>query len=154
LLSSLNAEQRESVRVPHFAGVLSIPVYLGYRLSEQSVHAWDIEVALDPAAMIPALEVELLWERLDRVATRFRDAETLARLGPRQLLVQLTDLGRMVCLDLGAELHLDHCEPIVPTGTVSGSAEALLRGVPPRFRTRDLIRSRRNGGGTNARTAP
>jgi hypothetical protein len=58
-------------------GLLSIPAYAGYRLSEQSVHAWDIEVALDPAATIPAPEAELLWERLDLVASRFRDADVL-----------------------------------------------------------------------------
>jgi hypothetical protein len=44
-----------------------------------------------------------------------------------------------VCLDQGAELHLDPCEPIVPTGTVSGSAEALLRLVYGRHRPEDRV---------------
>ncbi|MET8332040.1 maleylpyruvate isomerase N-terminal domain-containing protein [Streptomyces sp. NPDC005181] len=127
LLDSLSAADRASVKVPYFAGLLSIPVYAGYRLSEQSVHAWDIEVALDPAAAIPAEEVGLLWERLDLVATRFRDHEALSRLSPGQLLVELTDQDRTLCLNLAAELHILPCEPADPTGSVSGPAEAVLR---------------------------
>jgi uncharacterized protein (TIGR03083 family) len=139
VLDSLDAGQRESVRIPYFAGSLSIPVYAGYRLSEQSVHAWDIEIALNPAAAIPAPEAELLWERLDRVATRFRDGQTLSRVGPSQVAVELTDLGRTVCLDLGAELHLYPYEPAEPTATVSGPAEAVLRLVYGRNRPEDAV---------------
>ncbi|MGC5022777.1 maleylpyruvate isomerase N-terminal domain-containing protein [Micromonospora sp. DT47] len=140
LLDSLDTNQRKSGRVPYFAGLLSVPAYAGYRLSEQSVHAWDIEVALDPAATIPSGEVQLLWERLDLVATRFRDADTLARLGARQLAVELTDQDRTMCLDLGAELHLYPCEPAEPTATLSGTAEAVLRLVYGRNRPDDGIR--------------
>lgn len=139
LLDSLDSRQRESVRVPYFAGLLSVPVYAGYRLSEQSVHAWDIEVALDPTAAIPAPEVELLWERLDLVATRFRDADTLTRLGPGQLAVELMAPRRTLLLDLDAELHLYPCEAAQPAGTITGSAEAMLRLVYGRNRPQDGI---------------
>ncbi|MER7198548.1 hypothetical protein CG723_17385 [Streptomyces sp. CB01635] len=139
LLDSLDAEQRDSVRVPYFAGLLDVTAYAGYRLSEQSVHAWDIEAALDPLAEIPMPEVHLLWERLDLVATRFRDAATLARLGTRQLTVTLTDTARTLLLDLGAELHLYPCEPADPVGEVSGTAEAVLRLVYGRNRDQDDV---------------
>jgi hypothetical protein len=139
LLDSLDVQQRASVRVPYFAGLLSVPGYAGYRLSEQSVHAWDIEVALDPATVIPAAEVRLLWERLDLVATRSRDAETLRRLGSRQLTVVLTEPPRTMLLDLDAELHMYPCEPAEPDGTVSGSAEAVLRLVYGRNRPEDGV---------------
>lgn len=133
----LESADASSVRVPYFAGLLDVAVYAGYRLSEQSVHAWDIEVALDPAATIPAAEVKLLWQRLDRVATRFRDAETLARLKPGQVALELTDPRSTRCLDLGGELHVMPCEPGDPTATVSGSAEAVLRLVYGRNRAED-----------------
>ncbi|MDN3028336.1 maleylpyruvate isomerase N-terminal domain-containing protein [Streptomyces sp. S.PB5] len=139
LLDSLDAQQQESVRVPYFAGLLSIPVYAGYRLSEHSVHAWDIEVALNPQAKIPAPEVQLLWERLDLVATRFRDADTLTRLGTRQLAVTLSDPSRTMLLDLGAELHLYPCEPAEPNGAVTGTAEAVLRLVYGRNQATDRV---------------
>lgn len=141
VLESFDVQQRASARVPYFAGLLSAPVYAGYRLSEQSVHAWDIEVALNPAAVIPTAELRLLWERLDLVATRFRDAETLKRLGPRQLSVVLTEPPRTMLLDLDAEVHLYPCEPAEPTGTVSGSAEAVLRLVYGRNRLEDGVAS-------------
>lgn len=137
--AALDAADPATVRVPYFAGVLSVPVYAGYRLSEQSVHAWDIAVALDPSATIPASEVKLLWQRLDRVATRFRDAETLARLQPGQVALELTDTHCTQCIDLGGELHLMPCEPAEPAATVRGTAEAVLRVVYGRNRAADGI---------------
>jgi hypothetical protein len=108
-------------------------------LSEQSIHGWDIDVALDRAATIPAAQVDLLWERLDLVASRFRDAEVLKRLAPRQLAVELTDRDRIVRLELGADLHLAPGEPADPAATVSGTAEALLRLVYGRNRPGDGV---------------
>ncbi|MEV4813184.1 maleylpyruvate isomerase family mycothiol-dependent enzyme [Micromonospora avicenniae] len=137
LLASLDARQLETARVPYFAGLLSLPTYLGYRLSEQSVHAWDIEVALDPAAAIPAPEVELLWARLDVVATRFRDAEVLQRLAPKQIAIELPDRPRT--LDLRTEPHLIDSAPQHPAATVTGSAEALLRLIYGRNRPEDGV---------------
>ncbi|BBB01957.1 hypothetical protein RVR_9606 [Actinacidiphila reveromycinica] len=139
LLDSLDAGRRQSVRVPYFAGPLDVPAYAGYRLSEHSVHAWDVEAALTPGATIPRAEVELLWERLDLVATRFRDADTLTRLGPAQFTLHLTDPGRTVLLDLGAEVHLYPCEPAGPAGSLTGTAEAVLRLVYGRSRPTDAL---------------
>ncbi|MFL6054021.1 MAG: maleylpyruvate isomerase family mycothiol-dependent enzyme [Actinoallomurus sp.] len=137
LLAALDAQQLESVRVPYFAGLLGMPAYAGYRLSEQSVHAWDIEVALDPTATIPVSEVELLWERLDLVATRFRDADVLRRLAPKRLAVRLP--GRALTLDLDTELHLRDGAPADPAASVAGPAEAVLRLVYGRNRPEDDV---------------
>jgi uncharacterized protein (TIGR03083 family) len=134
LLDSLNDEQRTFMAVPYFAGLLSVPVYAGYRLSEQSVHGWDIAVALDPTATIPADELRLLWKRLDLVATRFRDPDTLTRLAPARLTVELTDEQRTLSLHLDGELHIYPINPADPVGTVAGSADAILRLVYGRHR--------------------
>jgi hypothetical protein len=104
------------------------------------VHAWDTAVALDPASRIPAQEVALLGQRLDLVATRFRNAETLARLGPRQLAVELTGPQPTLLLDLDAELHVYPCEPAEPRRTVAGTAEAVLRLVYGRNRPQDGVK--------------
>ena len=125
------------VQIPYFAGLLSVPVYAGYRLSEQSVHGWDIAVALDPSATIPADEVQLLWQRIDRVATRFRDGETLARLKPGQIALELTAPRRTHYLDVGGELHIVPCEPVDASGTVwprRGRASLGVRAKPRRGR--------------------
>ncbi|MCI2420871.1 maleylpyruvate isomerase family mycothiol-dependent enzyme [Saccharopolyspora sp. K220] len=138
-LALLDSADIATVQIPYFAGQLSVAVYAGYRLSEQSLHGWDVEVALDPSATVPAAEVELLWQRLDRVATRFRDAETLARLKPGQVALQLSEPRRTLCLDLGGELHIVPCEPGDPTATVWGTAEAVLRLVYGRNRVEDGV---------------
>jgi uncharacterized protein (TIGR03083 family) len=137
LLASLDARQLESVQVPYFAGLLSVPAYVGYRLSEQSVHAWDVEVALDSTVTIPAAEVELLWDRLDLIVTRFRDGDVLQRLAPKQLAVELP--GRTLTLDLNTGLNLRDNAPTDPAATVAGPAEALVRLVYGRHRPEDGV---------------
>lgn len=141
LLGSLQTPQpqQQPVIVPYFAGLLEVPAYAGYRLSEQSVHAWDIEAALDPRATIPAPETQLLWQRLDLVATRFRDGDTLTRLAPAQLALPLTEPATDMLLDLGAELHLYPCEPAEPAGVLTGTAEAVLRLVYGRHQPTDNV---------------
>ncbi|MEU8273948.1 hypothetical protein ACFYOK_23995 [Microbispora bryophytorum] len=100
LLDSLDAAERATMTIPYFAGQIGVPVYMGYRLSEQSAHGWDVAVALDPGATVPDEEARLLWERLDLVTSRFHDGGTLRRLAPARVAVELTDLRRTVCLDL------------------------------------------------------
>ncbi|MET7992111.1 maleylpyruvate isomerase family mycothiol-dependent enzyme [Amycolatopsis sp. NPDC005232] len=139
LLLSLDAQQLDSTRVPYFAGLLSVAEYAGYRLSEHVLHAWDIEVALDPSAGLPRGETDLLWQRLDLVVTRFRNADTLARLAPKELTVELTDRGRTHGLSVGTELHLSESAPALPDGTISGPADALLRLVYGRYRAQDDV---------------
>ncbi|MFJ5531781.1 hypothetical protein [Streptomyces sp. NPDC093261] len=49
-------------------------------------------------------------------------------------MVRLSDRPRTLCLLLGSELRIHPCEPAEPTGTLSGSAEAVLRLVYGRNR--------------------
>ncbi|WP_329128603.1 maleylpyruvate isomerase N-terminal domain-containing protein [Streptomyces sp. NBC_01476] len=139
LLDALDADRRRTLHVPSFAGWISVTAYAGYRLSEQSVHSWDVEVALDPAATIPPRETALLWERLDLVATRFRDAGTLARLRPRRLSLELTGPSRTLLLDLDRELHVRAREAVRPEGTLTGPAESVLRLFYGRNRPQDPV---------------
>ncbi|MFF8675405.1 hypothetical protein [Streptomyces sp. NPDC015242] len=108
------------------ACLIELPVYAGYRLPEQSMNAWDIEAALNPPAIIPAPETRLLWQRLDLISTRFRDAETLTRLAPAQLSLTFTEPAADMLLNLSAELRLYPCEPAEPTGHLTGAAKAVL----------------------------
>lgn len=129
--------QRTSVRVPYFAGLLDLASYAGYRLSEQAVHAWDVMVALDERAVLTAPDVALLWERIDLVATRFRDADALTRLAPQRVRVELTDPGQTLLLDIDTELHLYPTPPTDPTALLTGPAESALRLVYGRNRPQD-----------------
>ena len=48
---------------------------LGMRLGEHAVHAWDIEVALNPAATLAPDAVQLLIDTVDQVAARSKPVE-------------------------------------------------------------------------------
>ncbi|MFI5613189.1 hypothetical protein [Amycolatopsis sp. NPDC051903] len=140
LLASLSETQRETVRVPQFNDVVTLPVYAGYLLSEQSVRAWDVEVSLNPAATIPRTEVDLLWQRIDRVVTWSYDLTTLSRLAPCQMSIELTGAERPMALVVDLELHIYPCEAYKPVGTISGSSEDVLRLIYGRNRAADGVR--------------
>ncbi|WP_328759643.1 MULTISPECIES: maleylpyruvate isomerase family mycothiol-dependent enzyme [Streptomyces] len=139
LLDTVGPGQRTSLRVPYFAGLLDLASYAGYRLSEQAVHAWDVMVALDERAVLAAPDVALLWERIDLVATRFRDADALTRLAPQRVRVELTDPGQALLLDIDTELHLYPAPPTDPTALLTGPAESTLRLVYGRNRPQDPL---------------
>lgn len=137
VLGGLTSLQLDSVRVPYFSGLLDVTTYLGYRLSEQSVHAWDVEVAHKDGASIPPEEVDLLLERIDLIATRFRDGDVLEASRGQRIAVRLTDRDRGMTLDLGSELHLYPCGTGESGGTITGTAEEVLRLVYGRHRAVD-----------------
>ncbi|WP_127355730.1 maleylpyruvate isomerase family mycothiol-dependent enzyme [Actinacidiphila soli] len=139
LLDSVDAGQRTSLRVPYFAGLLDLASYAGYRLSEQAVHAWDVMVALDERAVLAAPDVVLLWERIDLVATRFRNANALTRLAPQRVQVQLSDPQQTLLLDIDTELHLYPTPPTDPTALLTGPAESVLRLIYGRNRLQDPL---------------
>lgn len=139
LLDSIGTGQRTSLRVPYFAGPLDLASYAGYRLSEQAVHAWDVMVALDGRTVLAAPDVALLWERIDLVATRFRRADTLTRLAPQRVRMQLTDPRQTLPLDIDGELHLYPTPATDPTAVLTGPAESVLRLVYGRNRRQDPV---------------
>jgi uncharacterized protein (TIGR03083 family) len=64
-VESLSAAERESFTVLMFGRMpMDLAGVLGMRLSEHAVHAWDVEVALDPNARIAPDAVGLLAVRL------------------------------------------------------------------------------------------
>jgi uncharacterized protein (TIGR03083 family) len=64
-VEALTEAERESFTVVMFGRMtMDLAGVLGMRLSEHAVHAWDVEVALDPAARIAPDAVGLLAVRL------------------------------------------------------------------------------------------
>jgi uncharacterized protein (TIGR03083 family) len=98
-----DAADDTDLRISLFGGafVLDVPGFAALRLVEHAVHAWDIAVALDPAATIEDGAVELILahlatmvgylgkadaERRVRVEVRDPDADLLLVVGPAPLL--------------------------------------------------------------------
>ena len=72
---SLDADQRDRVRLQLFGMDLDITGLARMRLSEHAVHSWDVAVALDPAATVAADAVDLLIDTLDQIAGRTAKTE-------------------------------------------------------------------------------
>ena len=68
-VESLTEAERESFSVVMFGRMtMDLAGALGMRLSEHAVHAWDVEVALDPAARIAPDAVGLIAVRMPMMA--------------------------------------------------------------------------------------
>jgi uncharacterized protein (TIGR03083 family) len=68
-VEALSEAERESFSVVMFGRMtMDLAGVLGMRLSEHAVHAWDVEVALDPAARIAPDAVGLIAVRMPMMA--------------------------------------------------------------------------------------
>ncbi|MFM2070436.1 MAG: hypothetical protein RLZZ623_699 [Actinomycetota bacterium] len=65
--------------------------FIGLRLNEHALHTWDIEVALEPTATVPASIVEAVVDNLD-LAARFSARATDG--GPATVTIRTTDPER------------------------------------------------------------
>jgi uncharacterized protein (TIGR03083 family) len=76
--------------------------FLGMRLGEHAVHAWDVGVSFEPTEVVDAHAVELLIDRLPAVGTALgRPAPDVAR-SPQRVVVATTDPIRAYTFDVGA----------------------------------------------------
>ena len=69
-LESMTDEEIGSFSLPLWGMVLDVPAFARMRLSELAVHVWDVEVALDPTALVTAEAVGLLLDGLGSTAER------------------------------------------------------------------------------------
>lgn len=119
---ALDAEQRESTQVD--LGFLPQPVplatALGMRLNEVVLHAWDVRVALDPAATLSDEAAALLVDHFEHTMTfllgfvgKPGDVAARVRVGDHTIVVE--DAVRLVRGGLE------------PTATFEGPLEAAVR---------------------------
>src|SRR5207245_8864808 len=64
-LESLTGEQRSSISFPLGPMTFDFASFVGLRLNEHLVHSWDVEVALDPNAVVR--DAALLVDNLDLI---------------------------------------------------------------------------------------
>ena len=114
-------------------GFLPAPVEVGFaaamRLSEVGLHRWDIDVASDPAATVPAYLAPAMLEVLTGFASFF--AKPTGKSG--MVGIELSDPDRSYVLELGDEVTLS--EGIAGAGAtiVKLPAEAFLRLIGGRL---------------------
>ena len=102
-MKQTSASEREQFSVPLFGADTDLGGLAAARLAEHAVHTWDIAVALDPVAVVPADAVELLVDRLPgMVAFAGKTVE-----GAEPVTIQTTGPERAFRLTLGPEVALE-----------------------------------------------
>jgi uncharacterized protein (TIGR03083 family) len=125
LFESLDADQRDRVRLQLFGMDLDITGLARMRLSEHAIHSWDVAVALDPAATVAADAVGLLIDTLDQVAGRTAKPEGRQL----KLSVSTTSPERHFLLETGENLTLVAAEADDSLPQLRLPAEAFVRLV-------------------------
>ena len=130
---ALTAEQRTTAQVD--LGFLPEPLPLaslaGMRLNESALHSWDVRVAFDPSAAIPADVAAVLAEHLTGglgfMVGFIGKADALT--GPAVVDIEGSGYGLVVTDKVAVA-----AEPADPTATFTGPLEAAIRLVGGRLR--------------------
>jgi uncharacterized protein (TIGR03083 family) len=109
-----------------FGMQFDLPGFVGFRLGEHAVHAWDVAVALDPTATVSQDAVELLVDRVGMLAGR--SGRPSAQ--PFRVRVGTSDPARDLVVSVGESVTVHPAEPDDSyDGSVDLPAEAFLRLV-------------------------
>ncbi|HEY2331451.1 MAG TPA: maleylpyruvate isomerase family mycothiol-dependent enzyme [Acidimicrobiales bacterium] len=65
--ADLDDTQKEAVRFHMGAMELDLGAYLSMRVSEHTLHSWDIAVVLDPDATLPSDDLDLVLPNVERI---------------------------------------------------------------------------------------
>jgi uncharacterized protein (TIGR03083 family) len=123
----LDERTREELRIDF--GFLPQPVDVafatGLRLSEYTLHSWDVRVALDPAATAAPEAVALLLDSVGPMLRRFAKADHINNTV--RLAVHTTDPSRSFGLVIADEVSFSQDVPTEPNGELTTPAEYLIR---------------------------
>lgn len=123
----LDAGAREELRIN--LGFLPMPVDVataaGLRLSEFTLHTWDVEVAFDPAAVLAPAATGPLLDQAGLLIGFLGKADALDGR-PVRLAIRTTAPERSFGLDIGDAVALGD-EPAEPDAVLSAPAEWWLR---------------------------
>lgn len=122
---SLDAGERERLRLKAFGRDLDLNALAMMRLSEHAVHTWDVAVALDPEATVAPEAVGLLIDTLPQLAARVGNPDGVQR----QIQVSTTDPERHFSFGTSETVTLTPAEAGDDGPQLRLPAEALVRLV-------------------------
>ena len=126
LFEGLSSEQRESIEIK--LGFLPMPLPLasiaGMRLNEAAQHAWDVKVALDPAATINEAAADALVEHFSGGLGFLLGFTGKADQVEEPAVVALTDIGVDIAIADSVSISPSADKS---TATMTGAPESLIR---------------------------
>jgi len=125
-LEALTPEQRETlqIKVGFLPAPLPLAAFAGMRLSEATMHGWDVTVAVDPAAVLPEDATLLLAEQYSDALSFLAGFIGKADQISKPAVVEIQGSGFGFVIDDGVRLTPTVSEP---TATFTGSLEAAIR---------------------------
>ena len=121
-IEALDADQRATATFSIWSGPTDISGLVALRLSEHAVHGWDVEVAIDPTATVPAAATGIILDGVSPLVG------FLGKPGPAgRVHVTTTEPAREYALVLGEKVALEPWDGGESTGELVLPAEALLR---------------------------
>jgi uncharacterized protein (TIGR03083 family) len=131
---SLDASTRSSLalRIAFLPNPVDVNTVVGFRLTEVALHAWDVDVAADPAATLELEAAALLLDRLAPTAGFLGDADVLDER-PAVIAIGTTNPKRDLTLRLDDGVTLSVGAAPSGDATLNLPAESLVRLVAGRL---------------------
>lgn len=129
----------ERLRVPFHVNMVDLATYLILRLTEHTLHNWDIRVTFDPGATLAATAVPPLIDALLVGAAQVANRDTADRLTPAELVITTIEPHGhyLLAIDEGLSLRVLDEEQAAASrpgaGRLELPTEALMRLVSGRL---------------------
>jgi uncharacterized protein (TIGR03083 family) len=124
-LEAMTDDEVAAFSLPLWGMVLDVAAFARMRLSEHAVHTWDVEVMLDPSAVVAPDAVELLVDHLGVTAGRAGRSSDPAYA----VAVVTTDPARDLVVRTGDPVTVAPADAGATDGRLALPAEAFLRLV-------------------------
>ena len=122
-IESLDSQQLAKFHLSMFGMEVDAARLIGMRLSEATLHGWDVAVTVDPSAKLAPDATDLLIDVLPALVGRSGRAEA----GPMRVKVQTTDPERSFLLVVDESVSLEE----VPKASVEKGADDVAKIVLP-----------------------
>jgi uncharacterized protein (TIGR03083 family) len=126
LVESITPAEADALQVPFFTGPIPLADFLVMRLSEHTLHRWDVDVVADPAAELNTAAIKFLLAVQTQLARYLAKPDQAPELDGTVLAFELGEHGTYT-LDLRDGVTLAAGAPEAPDTVLTLPAEAFLR---------------------------
>lgn len=132
---ALDEDTRSTLRIKlgFLPSPMDVPSVVSFRLTETTLHSWDVRAGADAAATLDPAAAALLVDRLPLSIGFFGRPDALP--GPVTVAISTVDPVRTFALSTAEGTTLQPGTPAHPDGALTLGAEALIRLVAGRLAT-------------------